>query len=241
MYSGGVAGAAFAAVRGGEYEAIVLVGPSHYVGFDGAALPEADVFGTPLGELPVEQTLAQQLAASPFVVRRADAHAQEHSLEMELPFVARLFPGTPIVPLVMGEQTRETIEGVADALARACANRHLLLVASSDLSHFFDAQTANRLDGRVADLVEAFDADGLVREMDRYPLYERGRYVMCGGGPVVAVMRAARALGASRATVLAHSHSGLISGDNDRVVGYLAAAFSDTGNTEGSHGSAVRH
>jgi hypothetical protein len=155
------------------------------------------------------------------------AHAREHSLEMQLPFLARLHPDVPILPIVMGLQERDTIVALADALAEVCTGQAVALVASSDLSHFFDARTADRLDGRVADLVGAFDGAGLLEELERYPEHERGRYVMCGGGPAVSVMLAASRLGARRARVLRRAHSGDVSGDYDRVVGYLAAAFGD--------------
>jgi AmmeMemoRadiSam system protein B len=125
----------------------------------------------------------------------------------------------------MGEQTHDTIDGLAAALARVFAGRHVLLVASSDLSHFFDRETAQALDARVARTVGAFDPDALMAQMDRYPPHERGRYVMCGGGPAVAVMRAARALGATAGAVLAQTDSSTVSGDERRVVGYLAAVF----------------
>ena len=126
------------------------------------------------------------------------AHQREHSLEMQLPFVRRLFPDARIVPLVMGFQTRDTIVGLADALAAACRGRQALLVGSTDLSHYFDAQTAERLDGRVQSRVSAFDPEGLLALFEEYPEHERGRYVACGGGPAIAVMMAARQLGATR-------------------------------------------
>ncbi len=226
MYSGPVAAAAYGAARDGGYERLVLVGPSHYVAFEGVAAWPAGEFATPLGALPVASADVRALVdACPLIVVRTDAHAREHSLEMHLPFVARVFPGLPIVPLVMGAQTRDTIDALAAALCQVFRGRHVLLAASSDLSHFFNADTADVLDSRTAQFVAAFDADGLLGDMERYPLYERGRFVMCGGGPVIAVMQAARRLGATDAAVLARTHSGQVSGDQDRVVGYLAAAF----------------
>jgi MEMO1 family protein len=105
------------------------------------------------------------------------------------------------------------------------SGRRALLIASTDLSHFFDAETARDLDARVLDAVNRFDADALLATFEQYPEQERGRYVACGGGPAIAVMRAARALGARHGRVLQYGHSGEISGDNSCVVGYLAAAF----------------
>jgi len=142
-----------------------------------------------------------------------------------LPFLRRLFPDMPIVPMLMGFQRRETIDAIAGAIARAAGGRRVLLIASTDLSHFFDAARATALDARVQDFVQAFDPEGLLDLFEQYPEQERGRYVACGGGPAIAVMKAARDMGATDGRVLKYAHSGDVSGDNERVVGYLAAAF----------------
>jgi AmmeMemoRadiSam system protein B len=144
---------------------------------------------------------------------------------MQLPFLRRLLPDVPIVPLVMGYQHRSTIEALAGALASAFGTRRALLVASSDLSHYFDADAAESLDRRVCGFVDAFDVDGLFALFEQYPEHERGRYVACGGGPMISVMLAARAMGARAGRALKYAHSGDITGDRSGVVGYLAAAF----------------
>jgi AmmeMemoRadiSam system protein B len=140
---------------------------------------------------------------------------------MQMPFVAHLMQGVPIVPLVMGHQTRQTALALGDALAQAIAPRRddVLLVASSDLSHYEDAGTAARLDAVVTSRVEALDPDGLMAALEREPRHA------CGGGPIVAVLHAARHLGATRARVLRYADSGDVSGDKSRVVGYMAAAI----------------
>ena len=225
MFSGPVGAHAYKAASAGRYDTVVLAGPSHYVAFDGVAIYPHGAFATPLGDAEIDGTLAEALMASPAIRPNAAAHQREHSLEMQLPFVRHLFPEARIVPLVMGFQTRETITALAAALAQACASERILIVGSTDLSHFFDARTAQELDGRVAGHVAAFDADGLLETFEHYPAHERGRFVACGGGPAIAVMMAARTLGATDARVLKYGHSGEISGDFDGVVGYLAAAF----------------
>lgn len=226
LYSGPVAAHAYAAVRNGAYDLVILVGPSHYVAFDGVAAMDVDAFETPLGDAPLDRAMVGRLLdASPVVTVYPPAHQREHSLEMQLPFLRTVLPDVPIVPLVMGFQTRETITALADVLAATLGGRRALLVASSDLSHFFDSETAARLDARVAERVEAFDPDGLLALLEEYPDEERGRFVACGGGPIVSVMRAARALGATRARVLCRADSGDISGDRSQVVGYMAASM----------------
>ena len=226
MYSGPVAAHAYRAVAGRAFDVAVLVGPSHYVGFNGVAVYESGAFDMPLGPVPVGEKHAAALAAASSSIRPyAPAHTREHSLEMQLPFLRRVLPETPIVPLVMGCQDRGTILDLSAALGKVLTGTRVLLVASTDLSHYFDAQQAGVLDGRVANYVRRFDADGLLDEFERYPESERGRYVACGAGPAIAVMRAAKALGATNAAVLRYADSGDVSGDKTAVVGYLAAAL----------------
>ena len=147
-------------------------------------------------------------------------HRDEHSLEMQMPFLQRLVPGLRIVPMLMGTQSREEVESLAAALAKSLADRRALLVASSDLSHYQPAAVANRTDAEVVGHVARFDEDALMARLERH------HNVACGGGPLVAVMKAARALGADRATVLKYGDSGDV-GDRDKshVVGYLSAAL----------------
>jgi|SRR5688572_19035772 len=221
MYSGPVAAHAYALVQPCQYSAVVLVGPSHFVGFTGVSLWPRGSWQTPFGDVEVATELAAAIAAeSAEILDHPAAHGREHSLEMQLPFVARLLPGVPIVPLVMGYQTRRTAFALGDALARALESHDdsVLLVASSDLSHYEDAQTASALDAVVLGYVEAFDPAGLMDALDREPRHA------CGGGPIVAVLHAAAQRGATRAQVLRYADSGDVSGDKSSVVGYMAAA-----------------
>jgi AmmeMemoRadiSam system protein B len=242
IYSGPVAAFAYSLLGrhgiGGDdrppvsYGAIVLVGPSHFVPFHGVSLWTAGAWETPFGAVAVQQDLAAAIRAeSAEIIDLPAAHAREHSLEMQLPFIARLLPGVPIVPLVMGHQTRQTAFGLGDAIARAIRritndsndsndsnDPNVLLIASSDLSHYEDATVAERMDAVVIGHVESLDPDGLMTTLEREPRHA------CGGGPMVAVLHAARALGSSCARVLRYADSGDVSGDKSSVVGYLAAA-----------------
>lgn len=225
MFSGPVGAWSYKAASRHAFEVVFLVGPSHFVGFDGVSIWPDGAFDCPLGHAVIDEAAAAELLRSPIVQDVPQAHRREHSLEMQLPFVRRLLPDARIVPMVIGYQRRETIEALADALADTAAPRRALLVASSDLSHYFDAATAASLDARVQRCVEAFDADALLDLFEQYPEHERGRFVACGGGAAIAVMKAARRLGAQHGRVLRYAHSGEISGDYGGVVGYLAAAF----------------
>ena len=225
VYSGPVAACAYRAVAGRRYDVVLLVGPSHYHAFEGVAVWPAGAFETPLGPAVIDAGVADRLLASPVVGTHPAAHDREHALEMQLPFLQEVLPGVPIAPLLLGYQERTTIEALAGALVEACAGRAPLLVASTDLSHYFPADRAAALDQVFVDHVDRFDTDGLLAEYERYPLSECGRYVACGGGAAIAVMLAAARLGADRARVLRRADSGDVSGDKSAVVGYLAAVF----------------
>ncbi len=220
MYSGPVAAHAYGQLRGRRFDVAVIVGPSHFVGFGGVAVIPRGGFETPLGVAAIDEDCAQALMrATPLVREHPGAHAREHSVEMQLPFLRHLAPETKIVPLVMGYQTAETARGLGDALADVLYTRDALLIASSDLSHYQPADTAATLDRVVTDCVAKFDADALQHALDVRPDHA------CGGGPMVATLRAARLLGAKDAVVLDYADSGDVSGDKSAVVGYMAAAL----------------
>jgi MEMO1 family protein len=221
-YSGPVAAHGYSLLRGRGELTAVLVGPSHHLRFEGVRLWGRGGFETPLGVAPVDEDLGARLKdADDWIRDDPGVHRPEHSLEMQLPFLQHLVPGLRIVPAVMGSQSRQEVTRLAGALAAALAGREdALLVASSDLSHYHPAPRANALDAEVVREVERFDPDGL---MDRL---EADRGHACGGGPMVAVMMAARELGATCSRVLRYADSGDVGErDKGRVVGYLSACF----------------
>jgi MEMO1 family protein len=221
-YSGPVAAHAYSLLRGRRDLTVVVVGPSHRAAFDGVSVWARGSFATPMGEAPIDEDLASALRrASDVVLDLPGPHREEHSLEMQLPFLQRLVPGLRLVPLLMGSQSRDEVDALSAALATALAGRaDALLVASSDLSHYHPAPVANELDARVVAHVREFDPEGLMDRLESFHGHA------CGGGPMVAVMKAARALGASRASLLRYADSGDVAeGDKSHVVGYLAAAL----------------
>lgn len=221
-YSGPVAAYGYALLRGSGPRTVVLVGPSHRMAFEGVAVFAAGAFETPLGQAAVDEDLADALVAADADVH-ADVrpHENEHSLEMQLPFLQHVVPELRIVPALMGTQSRSEVDALAGALVQAVRGRDALLVASSDLSHYLPAERAHAHDAPVVDDVADFAPERL---QDRL---ERERNHACGGGPMVAVLKAARALGADTSTVLRYADSG-DEGEHDttRVVGYLSAALS---------------
>jgi MEMO1 family protein len=221
-YSGPVAAHAYALLAARAPATVVIVGPSHRVAFDGVALHAAGAWRTPLGVVELDDGAATAIRdAAPLVVfDDAALHREEHSLELQLPFLQRVLPSFRLVPLMMGSQSRVEVLGLAAALAAALAGRDAVLIASSDLSHYEPAAVANRLDAVVCDQVARYDESGL---LDRL---ESRHNVACGGGPIVAVMRAALALGATQAKLLRYGDSGDVEArDKSHVVGYMAAAL----------------
>jgi AmmeMemoRadiSam system protein B len=220
-YSGAVAAEAYALLRGRRAPTVVLVGPSHRVAFEGISVYAEGAFETPLGMARVAEDVAAALVeAHPGITADPWPHREEHSLEMQLPFLQRVSPDARIVPVLLGTQARGEVDALAAALPGAVAGKEVVLVASTDLSHYHPAERASELDARVTECVARLDPGTL---MDRLEAF-RGH--ACGGGALVSVMKAARTLGATAASVLRYADSGDVGErDKTRVVGYLAAAL----------------
>jgi AmmeMemoRadiSam system protein B len=223
QYSGPVAAWSYRALSQRKCEVVVLIGPSHRVAFPGCAMLGRGAVETPWQPLPIDTDFAKALAAETLYLRETgeQIHAAEHSLELQLPFLARVLPGIPVVPILMGAQTRSVAFAVGDAIANAARGRDIALVASSDLSHYHDAVTAGALDAEVLDALDRCDPSLLMDRLERNPHHA------CGGGPMVSVLHAAARLGAARGGVLKYADSGDVTGDKSQVVGYVAAAYAE--------------
>ncbi|MBN1286286.1 MAG: AmmeMemoRadiSam system protein B [Anaerolineae bacterium] len=219
-YSGQVAAHAFWFVQGKEVDTVIVFSPLHRV------LTAAPVFTTghqayetPLGPIGVDHDAIDALRAAGVKVATL-RHDDEHSLEIELPFLQRTLAGDfTLIPLMIGDQSSKTAAGLGRAAAKIVRDRRVLLVGSTDLSHFYDQTTARRLDDAVLERVAAFDPEGVIR------VEAQGKGFACGRAAVAAAMEAARELGANAAVVTNYATSGDVSGDFDRVVGYGAAVF----------------
>lgn len=216
-YSGPVAGYAFKAVRGLSVDVVALVGPSHYP-YDAPIVATAhDAYETPLGLVPVDRAALTALQRTlPIRLVRTDP---EHSLEIELPFLQRVLGEFRLIPLALVDQSYALAQRLGQALAELLAGQKALLVASSDLSHFYPQTIARRLDQTVLDAVARFDpAEVIAAE-------EKGTGFACGRGAIATVMIAARQLGADTAQIVGYATSGDVTGDTSQVVGYGAALF----------------
>ncbi len=211
VYSGSPAAAAFATLCEGAQPLarIVLIGPAHYIAIRGIALPTVDAFETPLGRIPVDQTALNAIADLPFVSWNDAAHAPEHALEVELPFLQIVLPSFSLLPLVVGDATAQE---VAQVLARLWSGSETLLVVSSDLSHYHTYETARQLDAATAAAIENGDWTRLGPEQ------------ACGYLPIAGLLIEAnrRNLKARR---LSLCNSGDTAGSRGQVVGYGAWIF----------------
>ncbi len=221
VYSGQVAAYAYGLLRNSGFQRVVIIGPSHRVRFRGASVNMQDGYRTPLGTVPVDHAFARKLLdGSDTMQWEPRAHAGEHSLEIQLPFLQAVLSEFSIVPIVMGEQDYETCRSVADALGRATGSSgRTLILASTDLSHFHSYQKARAPDAAFIQYVAAFDPPGLAHAI------ASGKCEACGAGPTVTVLLAAQMLGANRSDILRYANSGDVTGDHRRVVGYLSAAL----------------
>ncbi len=218
-YAGPVAAHAYRLLVGRQFDSVVLVGPSHYAAFDTWAIDDLPWWETPLGLVPIDRELTEEISHR-IPLRRVRGD-REHSLEIQLPFLQRTLVQFAAVPIMMIDQSPDACQALADSLAEAIrqAGKRVLLVASSDLSHFHRYDTALQLDRLVERRVDEFDPLSLAADLDA------GRCEACGGGPIIAVMLASRALGANAAQALRYANSGDVIGDRSRVVGYLAGAI----------------
>lgn len=220
VYSGEIAAHAYKLIRGNKYDAVIVVGPSHRVAFHGVSVFSGGGYETPLGIVPVARDLAEKIKkATPMVADFPAAHQQEHSVEIQLPFLQVALDEFPFVPLVMGDQDAHTCQELAHAIFQASSDKKILIVGSSDLSHFYNYSTAKKMDAIVVDYLKNGDAEGLLKSL------ESGEVEACGGGPMAVVMFVARMMKAHKAYFLKYANSGDVTGDKSSVVGYASSVF----------------
>jgi AmmeMemoRadiSam system protein B len=217
IYSGQVAAYAYKQVETATYDEVAVVSPVHRMPVGTFAVTTADAYETPLGLVHLDQDLVSALGQEIELTRTGfDA---EHSLEIQLPFLQVALGEFRLLPVMMGDQSLITCRRLGTALGRVLAGKNALLVASTDLSHFYPYNQAVKLDQVIQDYIDNFDPEGLAQALATH------RTEACGGGPVIAVMFAAQALGATRGRVLHYANSGDVTGDHSQVVGYVAGAL----------------
>ncbi|SFG81361.1 AmmeMemoRadiSam system protein B [Neptunomonas qingdaonensis] len=204
IYSGAIAGQGFSLLKKGEsFDRVYLFGPNHRVPLEGCAVPESEFFSTPLGELPVDQKATAALLKLPSVIASDDVHAQEHCLEVQLPFLQYLHISAPIVPVVVGECPASVM---ADIIEPLLAEPKTLVIISTDLSHFHTYENALQIDAHT-------DLKIMNADHDIKPTEACGCHAL--NGFLLAVKRQSMTI-----KKMALGNSGDTVGDKNRVVGY---------------------
>jgi AmmeMemoRadiSam system protein B len=219
IYSGKTAAYAYNLLKDKEYKTVIIISPSHAEYFPGISIYDGDSYETPLGLVEIDQQMVDKLVEnSKIIFRGIQGHRKEHALEVQIPFLQSVIKNFKIVPIVMGDQGKMFVDELAEKIFEV-ADEKTLIVASSDMSHFYDVSEADRLDSIVEKRINDFDFEQLLKDLDNHECEA------CGGGPIAAMMKAASLKKINKSLVINRSDSGDITGDRSEVVGYLSAVI----------------
>ncbi|MDP8208673.1 MAG: AmmeMemoRadiSam system protein B [Candidatus Electryonea clarkiae] len=231
VFSGSVAAKAYHLLEKiDNLESVVLVGPSHRESFSFASVLTDGYYETPLGKARIDHELAQEIVESgsslDYEIKSSDrGHKSggmfgEHCLEVQVPFLQVALPDVKIVPIIMGTQAYKAARDLGKAIADAARGKRIVVIASSDLSHYLSVSEAMKLDQEVINEVTAFNPQSLA------DAFQSRKAQACGAGPMMAIMTASRLMGADSARLLEYKTSADSPyGDSNRVVGYMSAIF----------------
>jgi len=217
--SGAVAAAAYKQVQGLDYKTVVIVGTSHRGKFRGCSIYPEGGYETPLGIAQIDKTLAQKIARNSGFDFNPSAHQAEHSIEVQIPFIQKVLPQAKIVPILMGAPTQDVVLTLADSLIKTISGTNILVVVSTDLSHYYSKSNANVIDAQTITLLKRFDTEALLQKI------QRGENIMCGGGGVVSSLLYTKYFGSAAIDILQYADSSMTCGPPSEVVGYMAAAL----------------
>jgi AmmeMemoRadiSam system protein B len=220
VYSGMAATWAYdEAAKHGMRDAVVIMGPDHQLASTGFATMSEGVWRTPLGDVEVDkQTVSLLLGSTPFLEDNFHAHAFEHSVEIQLPFLQLIYGGFKLVPIIIHDFNLDRNIGLGKALAKALEGKRSIVIASSDMSHYVPAGEAEENDMKTIRAIESLDEKLVYSVATNYES-------LCGLGPVIALVSCVKEMGCSKVKLLKYYHSGEVSGDYGGVVGYSAIAF----------------
>ena len=220
MYSGPVAAFAYKTVEDKDFDDVIVIGPSHYHGFLGASVDTMAGRMTPLGKVEFDLPLARKIIKyNKKITNDPRAHIEEHSVELQIPFLQKVLKKFKVIEIVMGSHDYDVCELLSDAIVAATEGKNVLVVASSDLSHFHTQEEAEALDNILIESVSKYNPELLYKRL------AQDSCEACGGAPIITAMLVARKKGATTAKPLKYATSGNTSGDYSQVVGYLAAVF----------------
>lgn len=218
IYSGRIAAASYRQVKDKDYQTVVVIAPSHHYGFKGGSIYMQGGYRSPLGVLTVDAELAKKLAKWTGYRYIPEAHAKEHAVEVHVPFIQKSLPAAKICPIVLGVPDRREIINLADALEKAVGEKDILIVASTDMSHFLSKEKAREKDKETINIIRNWEISRLIRKL------ENRENIMCGGAGVAAALTYAQRRENCRMEILQHDDSTSGGGPESRVVGYMSAA-----------------
>lgn len=217
IYSGKTAAFVYNLLKDKNYKTVIVISPSHAEYFPGISIYDGEAYETPLGLVEIDQQMVNKLVEnSKIIFRGIQGHRKEHALEVQIPFLQSVLKEFKIVPIVMGDQSKMFVDELAEKISKI-VDDETLVVASSDMSHFYSSDEADRLDSVVEKRINDFDFDQLLLDLDDHECEA------CGGGPIVAMMKAASLKSITNSLVINRSDSSDITGDKSEVVGYLSA------------------
>ena len=218
VFSGHVAAQGYNRLRARDIKTVIIIGAAHYHNFKGASVYTKGSWKTPLGTIKIdEKTAASLLNKEAFVDFTPQVFDKEHSLEVQIPFIQRVLPDASIVPILTGGLPRETIEYLRErVIGLMSRDDSIVLVASTDLSHYHDSPTAIGLDTNIASAISRLS----ISDIEKHLLAKTGE--MCGVEPVFIALKVAKGLGANNGMVFKYADSGDITGDKSKVVGYAS-------------------
>ena len=219
VYSGRCASLGLASIAKEPLDAVIVLHPSHQSNhFDFSVSPFSE-YETPLGNLHLDSDLYAQISPEGTQNIDLDYHRLEHSLEIQLPLLRYFFPELKICPVMIGNQIPAVAERLAEILYNVVyrSSRRILVLVSTDLSHYHDAKTAEEMDGLLAQYFMKMDADGM------WDANQKGKLEACGIGGIMTLLKLAEHYTAVEPRIIHYTHSGKVSGMNSQVVGYLAA------------------
>lgn len=218
IYSGRTAAYGFNLLKEKNFNTVIVISPSHREYFPGVSVYDGLGIETPLGIVDIDEKVSDRLAEKSKVIFRGSAGQEnEHAVEVQVPFLQAVLKNFRIVPVVMGDQGKMFVDDLAEKLSEV-ADENTLIVASSDLSHYYTESTSDIMDSIVENRLRAFDIAGLEED------FNSGRCEACGAGPILALLKCAWILNKRKAYILHRNNSGETSGDYMKVVGYLSAA-----------------
>ena len=220
MFSGWVAGYAYRCIKGASYKTVLIIGPSHRVPFRGVSVDMIKAYRTPLGMVELDRSLIDDLLKDGSFKYIPKAHQYEHSIELQIPFLQKVLKDFKIVPIIMGSQDYETAKWLSEVILKEIVGRgDVLIVSTTDLSHYHPEDIAMRLDKRFIKYVKRLDPESI------WKCIRNGRCEACGYGPVMVALMIAKGLNLKNSQILKYATSSYITKDKSNVVGYMSSVL----------------